>query len=153
MNRHRNNFALFVALMALLPAAFAFQAGSIPSSGMITPDELVKVLRSTSGEKPLLIHVGFHILYTQGHIPGSRYLGPASTDSGLEQLRKGVESLPRDKYIVIYCGCCPWEHCPNVKRADDALHALGFTRVKVLYVANNFGADWIDKGYPVAKGD
>jgi len=33
------------------------------------------------------------------------------------------------------------------------LHAMGFTHVKVLYIANNFGADWVDKGYPVAKGD
>jgi hypothetical protein len=28
---------------------------------------------------------------------------------------------------------------------------MGFSRVKVLYLANNFGADWVDKGYPVAK--
>jgi hypothetical protein len=33
------------------------------------------------------------------------------------------------------------------------LHALGFTKVKFLYIANNFGADWVEKGYPVAKGD
>jgi hypothetical protein len=26
---------------------------------------------------------------------------------------------------------------------------MGFTNVKVLYLANNFGADWVDKGYPV----
>jgi hypothetical protein len=24
--------------------------------------------------------------------------------------------------------------------------------VKVLYIASNFGADWVDKGYPVSKG-
>ena len=152
MNLRCNNFKWLLTLMALLPA-FAFQASSIPASRLITPDELVKVLRSSSGEKPLLIQVGFHILYTQAHIPGSEYLGPASTESGLQQLRKGIESVPRDRYIVIYCGCCPWEHCPNVRQADDALHSLGFARVKVLYIANNFGTDWMDKGYPVAKGD
>jgi len=53
---------------------------------------------------------------------------------------------------VIYCGCCPWSHCPNVKSADDALRAMGFIHVKVLYISNNFGADWVDKGYPVGKG-
>jgi hypothetical protein len=36
--------------------------------------------------------------------------------------------------------------------AYDALHALGFTQVKALYIATNLGTDWIDKGYPVAKG-
>jgi len=30
---------------------------------------------------------------------------------------------------------------------------MGFTNVKVLYISNNFGTDWVSKGYPVAKGD
>jgi hypothetical protein len=30
---------------------------------------------------------------------------------------------------------------------------MGFTNVKVLYIADNFGKDWVDKGYPVAKGN
>lgn len=140
-------------LLTVASAAFAFQASSIPASRLINPDELVKVLRSSTGEKPLLIQVGSHVFYSQAHIPGSEYVGPASSETGLQQLRKRIESLPRNKYIVLYGGCCPWNHCPNVKPADDALHAMGFTRVKVLYIANNFGADWVDKGYPVASGD
>jgi len=130
----------------------AQQASLIPSSRLINPEELVKVLKA-KGEKPLLIQVGSHVLYAQAHIPGSEYIGPASSESGLHQLRKRVESLPRSKFIVIYCGCCPWSHCPNVKPADDALQAMGFSNVKVLYIANNFGVDWVDKGYAVAKGD
>jgi hypothetical protein len=30
---------------------------------------------------------------------------------------------------------------------------VGFTNVKVLYISNNFGTNWVDKGYPVAKGE
>lgn len=100
-----------------------------------------------------MIQVGSHVLYEQAHIPGSEYIGPASYESGLQQLRQRVQALPRRKFIVLYCGCCPWSHCPNVKPADDALRALGFTNVKVLYIADNFGANWVNKGYPVAKGD
>jgi hypothetical protein len=100
-----------------------------------------------------MIQVGSHVLYAQAHIPGSEYIGPASSEGGLQQLRKRVEFLPRTKLIVLYCGCCPWDHCPNVKPADDALHGLGFTNVKVLYISNNFGTNWVDKGYPVAKGE
>lgn len=100
-----------------------------------------------------MIQVGSHVLFTQAHIPGSEYVGPASTDHGLQQLRKRVASLPRTKIIILYCGCCPWSHCPNVKPADDALRTLGFTNVKVLYIAENFGANWVDQGYPVAKGE
>ena len=148
------NFLLIVgSVLVASVSAVAQQASVIPSSQLISPDELVKALQSPKSEKPLLIQVGSHVLYYQAHIPGSEYIGPASSESGLQQLRKRVEPLPRSKFIVIYCGCCPWSHCPNVKPANDALHAMGFTNVKVLYIAHNFGADWVDKNYPVAKGD
>lgn len=131
----------------------AGQATSIPAARQILPEELVKLLQGPADGKPLLIQVGSHVLYSQAHIPGSEYIGPASSDAGLQQLRKRVEPLPRTKFIVLYCGCCPWGHCPNVKPADDALQSMGFHNVKVLHIADNFGVDWVDKGYPTAKGD
>ncbi|MBZ5615088.1 MAG: rhodanese-like domain-containing protein [Acidobacteriia bacterium] len=146
-------FAVVVLVLISASAVLAFQAPSIPASRLINPEELVKVLQSPKGEKPLLIHVGSHVMYEQAHIPGSEYIGPASYESGLQQLRQRVQTLPKKKFIVIYCGCCPWSHCPTVKPADDALRTLGFTNVKVLYIADNFGANWVNKGYPVAKGD
>lgn len=146
------NVAAFVLLMSLT-AVFAYQAGSIPTSQLLNPDELVKILQSPQGERPLVIQVGSHVLYQQAHIPGSEYLGPASSESGLQQLRKRVAPLPRNKFIVLYCGCCPWSHCPNIKPASDTLRAMGFTNVKVLYIADNFGANWVDKGYPTSKGE
>jgi|SRR5579862_5757134 thiosulfate/3-mercaptopyruvate sulfurtransferase len=151
-NRHAV-VRLLLIIAALVSVVFAYQASSIPSSRLINPAELVKALQSSGSQKPLMIQVGSHVLYSQAHIPGSEYIGPAASAAGSEQLRKRVASLPKNTYIVLYCGCCPWDHCPNVKPADDALHALGFTNVKVLYIANNFGTDWVDKGYPVAKGD
>ncbi len=144
--------AILVAI-ALLSTAAAAQVTAIPSERLIQPETLVKLLQASGKEKPLMIQVGSHVLFSQAHIPGSEYIGPASSESGLQQLRKRVESLPRKKFLVLYCGCCPWNHCPNVKPADDALRTMGFTNVKVLYIANNFGADWVDKGYPVAKGE
>jgi thiosulfate/3-mercaptopyruvate sulfurtransferase len=33
------------------------------------------------------------------------------------------------------------------------LQAMGFTNVKILYISNNFGSDWVDKGYPTEKGE
>jgi rhodanese-related sulfurtransferase len=142
-----------ISLALLISTALAFQASQIATSHLINPDGLVKILQSSKGEKPLLIHVGSHVLYAQAHIPNSEYIGPASDAAALQRLRARVESLPRNKFIIIYCGCCPWTHCPNMKPADDALHAMGFTNVKSLYIANNFGTDWVDKGYPVAKGE
>lgn len=140
-----------VAILAIAQASA--QATAIPTTRLINPEDLMKLLKTSGKGNPLMIQVGSHVLFSQAHIPGSEYIGPASSESGLRQLRKRVDSLPRAQFIVLYCGCCPWGHCPNVKPADDALQALGFTNVKVLYIADNFGTNWVDKGYPVAKGD
>lgn len=132
--------------------AAAGQADSIPAAERVSPEDLVKTIRAGK-ETPLIIQVGSHVFYQQAHIPGSEYIGPAASEAGLKQLRTRVDALPRTKSIVLYCGCCPWSHCPNVKPAFDALQAMGFTKVKVLYIADNFGANWVDKGYPTAKGE
>lgn len=129
--------------------------GSPPDASSLNPDvlinteDLAKILQSPKAESPLIIHVGFQALYSQGHIPGSEYIGPASEEENVEKLRKRVQSLPRGKFIVLYCGCCPWTHCPTVKPAYAALHSMGFSKLKVLYIPNNFGRDWVYKGYPV----
>ena len=141
-----------ILLSLLISSHASGQASSIPTSRLIHPEDLLKVLQ-TGKEKPLILQVGPHILFAQAHIVGSEYVGAASTEAGLNQLRKRVESVPRTKFIVLYCGCCPWSHCPNVKPAHDALTAMGFTNLKVLYLSDNFGTNWVDKGYPVAKGE
>jgi rhodanese-related sulfurtransferase len=144
---------IFAAIAALSLVQAAGQTSSIPPTRLINPEDLVTLLQTSDKEKPLMIQVGSHVLFAQAHIPGSEYIGPASSESGTQQLRKRVESLPRTRFIVLYCGCCPWSHCPNVKPADDALRAMGFGNVKVLHISDNFGANWVDKGYPVAKGE
>lgn len=118
----------------------------------LSSEELVKILKGPKRGQPLVIQVGFRVMYQQAHIPGSEYIGPTSGPPGIELLRKRVEKLPRNQFIVLYCGCCPWEHCPNVTPAAKELAAMGFKNVKVLYIVNDFGADWVDKGYPVEKG-
>ena len=144
---------LLAVAITIALSAFAYQASTIEASHLIQPEELAKNLQSPKAEKPLLIHVGFHVLYLQGHIPNSEYIGPASDAGALEKLRKRMDSLPRNKFIVIYCGCCPWNHCPNLKPADDVLRAMGFTNVKALYIADNIATNWRDKGYPIVTGE
>ena len=144
------------------PVVLSFQADSgqsavpandaIPRAALITPADLAKALQ-TGKQKPLLLAIGPRSMYTQAHIPGSEYMGSGSSDEGQNKLRERVKSLPHSTAIVLYCGCCPWSHCPNVHPDYQLLHSLGFTNVKVLYIADNFGTDWVNKGYPVAKGD
>jgi thiosulfate/3-mercaptopyruvate sulfurtransferase len=127
-------------------------AASIPTADLMQPADLAAKINNESTSRPLILQVGFHTLYTQAHIPESEYVGPASEVAGLQQLRARVAKLSKDAAIVIYCGCCPWSHCPNIAAAYGALHALGFTQVKVLYIADNFGDDWVNRGYPAVRG-
>ncbi len=123
-------------------------ASSIPAEFLVEPREFAAALHGQHNPKPLILQVGFRTLYDQAHIPGAEYAGPANEDEGLRRLRDRVAGLPKDTPIVIYCGCCPWTRCPNVAAAFDTLHGLGFSHLQVLHIAENFGTDWVDKGYP-----
>ena len=152
--------ALISFCLVLVPVRVAAQwsapqpasATTIPTAQLIQPDELNRLLHSGSAEKPLILQVGSQMMFAQAHIPGSQYAGPGSQAEGLQQLRGRLASLPHNRFIVLYCGCCPWNRCPNVGPAYKALTDMGFTRLKVLYLADNLGADWADKGFPVETG-
>ena len=127
-------------------------ASSIPQAQWIQPAALAKLLAVREGEKPLLIQVGSRVMFDQAHIPGSVYAGPGSQPAGLHLLESKVASTAKSKLIILYCGCCPWNKCPNIGPAFKHLRELGFTSVMALYIANNFGDDWVAKGLPVAQG-
>jgi hypothetical protein len=145
--------ALAVLILLAFAQAFAQTGSSTTAAQLIQPEELARTVQSSPGAKPLILYVGYRVLYLQAHIPRAEYIGPAAEADGIQRLRKRVEALPRTQDIVVYCGCCPWNRCPNVNPAYKELRAMGFSKVKVLYIANNFGSDWVDKGYPVAKGE
>ena len=119
-------------------------------------DELMQaadLARSLSGDqKPIVLQIGVIHLYRLGHIPGSKYAGQAGTAAGLETLKKTVQDLPRTSEVVFYCGCCPMPDCPNIRPAYQALRELGFKKIKLLNLPNNFTQDWQMKGFPVEKG-
>lgn len=125
---------------------------SISKANLLQPDELNRLLQAGNADRPLVLQVGSHVLFAESHIQGSEYAGAGSQPAGLEQLQHRVASLPRGTFIVLYCGCCPWNRCPNIGPAFRRLQDLGFTHVKVLYIADNFGADWVSKGFPVEHG-
>jgi hypothetical protein len=104
------------------------------------------------GPKPAVFMVGPNVLYRSHRIPGAVFAGPGVNPVGLAMLRSAAEKLPRDKEVVLYCGCCPWDRCPNVTPAIDLLKGMGFTKAKVLYLPVGFKADWLDKGYTAEAG-
>ena len=150
---------LTALLMAMLiasaqnPAKPAALANDVPAASQIQPAELVQTIKSGGAQKPVVLYVGPKAFYTQAHVPGAEFIGPVARPEGMEKLRARAASLSKDGPIVIYCGCCPWDHCPNIGPAFAELKKMGFTRVRVLYLANSFGVNWADKGFPVAKGE
>jgi len=133
--------------------AAPLSAMTVPQAQQMQPGELASALKAGVAERPLVLQVGSRVMFAQAHIPRSVFAGPGSQPAGLQLLEMAVASTPRGKLIVIYCGCCPWNHCPNIGPAFKRLHDLGFTNVKALYIARNFGDDWVAKGYAIDKGE
>ena len=160
---HRTTLALRLLLLTAVIAALALASAQtakpssatddLPAASQIQPSELAQAMKATGTEKPVVLYVGPKAFYAQAHIPGSEFIGPVGKSEGMEKLRAHAGSLPKDGAVVIYCGCCPWDHCPNIRPAFAELKKAGFTKVRVLYLATSFGADWKDKGLPVASGE
>jgi rhodanese-related sulfurtransferase len=83
-------------------------------------------------------------------IKGARHIGPVSKAENLEKLKSEVASLPKNTELIIYCGCCPFAKCPNIRPAFTTLKKLGFTNIKVLDIPVNLETNWTSKGYPLA---
>jgi hypothetical protein len=128
-------------------------ASTVPQSDQIQPAELARLIKPGLSDYPVVFQVGSFVMFQQAHIPNAGFAGPGSQANGMILLKKFAAPLSKKQLIVIYCGCCPWNRCPNIGPAYKQLHDLGFTNVKALYIASNFDDDWVSKGYPVEKGE
>jgi hypothetical protein len=139
-------------LFALLLAFGLFDGATDPWSAQEIVQPKVLADRLQAKEKLPVFYVGFPTLYRNGaHVAGAALAGPCSKAEGLEALKKAVTELPRDKELFIYCGCCPFVKCPNIRPAYSALHDLGFSKIRVVMIETNLHTDWIEKGYPSEK--
>ena len=136
-------------LLAVLTLA---QDASDPwsKSDIMPAADLAAVLQTP--KRPLVISVAFPVLYRNRHIAGALDAGAASKPEGIEALKKLVAGSPKDAEIVIYCGCCPMDKCPNIRPAFRALREAGYTRVRVLSIPVNMSTDWYSKNYPSEPG-
>lgn len=118
-----------------------------PATAMMEPAVLAKALKTSH-----VICVAFPVLYKTKHIPGAAFAGPGAKAEGIEALKKAVSKFKKDDEIVLYCGCCPMDHCPNIRPAFKALADMGYTKVRVLNIPTNMHTDWTSKGYPGESG-
>jgi Rhodanese-like domain len=144
---------LFAALLAGAASFGQQPANPWPESAIVEPAALASLLESSAAEPPTILCVAFPVLYHARHIQNAIFAGPTSKPEGMEALRKAVADLDKDTDLVLYCGCCPMEKCPNVRPAYSALKEMGFTRVRVLNIPTNMPTDWYAKNYPSEPGD
>jgi thiosulfate/3-mercaptopyruvate sulfurtransferase len=142
----RRFLPIVLPVVLLIAALGTAQTPPFKDSELVMPADFAAHMNGA-----LILHVGFPVLYRAAHIPESQYAGPGSKPEGVEALAKAVAGQPHDRDIVLYCGCCPWDKCPNVKPAIEALRKMGFTHVRAMVIKENFKTDWSDKNYPVER--
>ncbi len=81
-------------------------------------------------------------------IKNSFNAGPGKSKESIDNMRSFLSKVSKDKEVVLYCGCCPFAKCPNIRPAFKALTDLGYKKAKLLNIPNNIKVDWIDKKYP-----
>jgi len=113
---------------------------------LLDPADLAKTLNDPKAKQPIVYSIG-----PVATIKGSVDIGPAQDKTNLDKLREQLSKLPKDADIVIYCGCCPFEHCPNIRPAFALLNKMKFTNQKLLSLQHNIKIDWINKGFPVSN--
>ncbi|MBN4081713.1 rhodanese-like domain-containing protein [bacterium AH-315-C07] len=113
---------------------------------LLQPITLAKILNDSLAPIPLIYSLG-----PSGLIKNSIDIGEGKNKQNIEKFRKELSKLPKDADIVIYCGCCPFEDCPNIRPPFNLLNEMKFINHKLLNLPQNLKVNWIDKGYPMSE--
>jgi len=146
----KTNFFIFlfftIATSAFASCQFSSQGQNDPwtQQQLLAPADLAKVLNDPKSPQPIIFSIGM-----QAIIKGSIDIGPAMAKENLDLLKQKLDKLPKNSNIVVYCGCCPFSRCPNVRPAMALLKSMQFTNYQLLNLPQNVKVDWIDKGYPM----
>ncbi|HKS16057.1 MAG TPA: rhodanese-like domain-containing protein [Planctomycetota bacterium] len=90
----------------------------------------------------MCIFVGDSRTYEDGHIPGSLHI-PAS------DIPRRMKDVPRDRLVVVFCGCCEAKRGGPSEAAFRYLREMSFARV--LHLDGHMHA-WRKAGLPVEFG-
>lgn len=139
---------LFVAASSgYISGMVASPANSDPwtAQQLLDPAELARVLNNPKAKQPVIYSIGMEPI-----IKGSIDIGPVMMKGNLDLLKQKLQKLPKNTEVVIYCGCCPFSRCPNIRPAMQLMKDMQFTNYKLLNLPDNIKVDWIDKNYPVS---
>jgi thiosulfate/3-mercaptopyruvate sulfurtransferase len=145
--RKRNYFFYGLALVFVSVTAFNnVQTEPWTPEQLMSPEKLADAISDSNAVKPLIISIGPVDL-----IKGAIKVGPVKEKNNLDNLKNLLSKEDRKKFIVIYCGCCPFKDCPNIRPAFSLLTQMKFTNHKLLNLPTNLKVDWINHGYPMNK--
>jgi len=138
----------FVAQMAnaQVSASMSMPAAGAPwkSVELMEPGELNAAI--TAKKAPVIFNTG-----TVEDIKGAIHIGSINEPANLEKFKAALASHSKNTEVVIYCGCCPFGKCPNIRPAYKQLKDMGYTNIKVLNLYVNLRQNWTTEGYPLAK--
>ena len=142
-----------IGILAIVFIAIAFHSAYSQKSNepwtkqqLMEPADLAKILNNQKAAQPVVFCIG-----PQAVIKNSIYIGSTRDKNNLNTLKQKLEKLPKNSNIIIYCGCCPFDRCPNIRPAFDLLNEMQFKNQKLLNLTRNIKVDWIDKGYPISN--
>lgn len=144
MNISKTLFAFAFVLIASVTAQ-AQNPINWTDKQLMEPATLAQTMAAKK-DIPLIISMGPGAL-----IPNSVDIGPGNEAENVGELKALLASKKKSDKVVVYCGCCPFDRCPNVRPAIAALKEAGFTNYYLLNLKTNLKTDWIDKGYPTTK--
>lgn len=138
--------AIVLAALIVFFSSFKKNSDNQPwtEKQLLAPAELANMLNSGKMENTYIFNIG-----PAGKIKNSVAIGAAQDEENLELLKEKLTQIPKSAEVIIYCGCCPFEHCPNVRPAFNLLKEMKFTNARLLNLPKNLKANWIDKGYPM----
>jgi hypothetical protein len=117
-----------------------------PHEKMIEPSKLIEIIKNPSAPKPMIFNVG-----PSPNIPGAIKIGDLADPINKEKLKEKLINIPKNKNIVVYCGCCKLEDCWNIHEANKLLTNLNYSNFKILNLPTDFYTDWINKKYPIEQ--
>ncbi|HEY0029660.1 MAG TPA: rhodanese-like domain-containing protein [Bacteroidia bacterium] len=124
---------------------FAFsKQDPIKKEQLLQPQELANKLNNPKAVKPVVFNVG-----PVDQIKTAINTGAVNTEEGFSKFKSQVSKVTKDKEVVVYCGCCTSDNCPNIRPAIKYLNENGYKNARVLNIPTGIKEDWVQKGFPL----
>ncbi|MDP1800643.1 MAG: rhodanese-like domain-containing protein [Bacteroidota bacterium] len=139
------NVILFLLLFGCTFAVYS-QTPLWTKEQLMPTKDLAEKIKTNAKDRPIVLNVGpMELIKTAVDV------GRATSVTGIEKIKSTVAMENKNRVVVVYCGCCSYASCPNIKPAYDALISAGFKNAKVLELPEGIKPDWVAKGYPMEE--